>query len=55
MAQVKTKPDLSKKEASPSLSWKENPAAKKLLDTLVSILSKEYIQTAKENPEIFSK
>jgi hypothetical protein len=42
-------------KASLSLSWKENPAAKKLLDALVSILVKEYTQTAKENPEIFSK
>ncbi len=42
-------------EASLSLSWKENPAAKKLLDALVSILTEEYIQKAKENPEIFSK
>jgi hypothetical protein len=55
MAQVKTKPDQSQERAQVSLSWKENPAAKKLLDSLVSILSKEYIQTAKENPEIFSK
>lgn len=38
-----------------SLNWKENPAAKKLLDALVSILTTEYIQVAKENPEIFSK
>ncbi len=53
MAEPKVKPDLSKEEV--SLSWKTNPAAKKLLDSLVSILSKEYIQTAKENPEIFSK
>ena len=38
-----------------SFSWKQNPAAKKLLDTLVLILKDEYIQKAKENPEIFSK
>ncbi len=52
---TKAKSDLSKKEASLSLSWKQNPAAKKLLDVLVSILTEGYIQTAKENPEIFSK
>ena len=38
-----------------SLSFSENPAAKGLLDIIVSILSEEYIRTAKENPEIFSK
>lgn len=52
---VKATPDLTAKEASVSLSWKENPAAKKLLDNLVSILAEEYIKTAKEHPEIFSK
>lgn len=52
---VKATLDLSTKEASVSLSWKENPAVKKLLDNLVSILTEEYIKIAKENPEIFSK
>jgi len=52
---TKAKPDSSKEEDSLSLSWEQNRAAKKLLDVLVSILTEEYIQTAKENPEIFSK
>lgn len=47
------KTDLSEEEV--SLNWKENPAAKKLLDALVSVLKEEYIQKAKEHPEIFSK
>ncbi len=38
-----------------SLSYSENPTAKGLLDVIVSILSEEYIRTAMENPEIFSK
>ena len=38
-----------------SLNHSENPAAKRLLDVLVAILAEEYIQIAKENPEIFSK
>jgi hypothetical protein len=38
-----------------SLSYSENPAAKGLLDVIVSILSEEYIRTAKKKPEIFSK
>jgi len=37
-----------------SLSWKESPAAKKLLDNLVQILAEEYVEKAKQNPEIFS-
>lgn len=49
------KADPSEEEAFINLSWKENPHTKKLLDALVSILAEEYIQTAKENPEIFSK
>lgn len=38
-----------------SLNWKENPAAKEMLDVLVTIISNEYIQTAKQNPDIFLK
>ncbi len=38
-----------------SLNHSENPAVKRLLDVLVSILAEEYIQKAKENPDIFSK
>lgn len=38
-----------------SFNWRENPEAKKLLDALVTILVEEYIQVAKQNPEIFSK
>lgn len=37
------------------LNWKSNPAAKSLLDTIVSILAEEYIETAKQNPNIFTK
>lgn len=52
---VKARPDLHDGEMSLSLGWKENPSAKRLLDTIVSILTEEYIQKVKENPEIFSK
>jgi len=37
------------------LNFSVNPASKRLLDVLVSILTSEYIQTAKQNPEIFSE
>jgi hypothetical protein len=52
---IKAESDLPEEEVFLSLGWKENPAAKRLLDTIVSILTEEYIQKAKENPEIFSK
>jgi hypothetical protein len=48
-------PDPFEEEISISLNWKENASSKKLLDVLVSILAEEYIQTDKENPELFSK
>jgi hypothetical protein len=41
-------------DISASLSYSENAAAKKLLDAIVSILAEEYIQKAKENPEVFT-
>ncbi|MBX7065615.1 MAG: hypothetical protein K1X28_00150 [Parachlamydiales bacterium] len=36
-----------------NLNFSANPASKRLLDVIVSILADEYIQIAKENPEIF--
>ena len=38
-----------------SLDWQSNPASKRLLDAIVAGLVEEYIQTAKEHPELFSK
>ncbi len=35
-----------------SLSWAENPAVQKLLDVVASIIAEEYIQTARQNPEV---
>ncbi len=34
-------------------TWRDNPSIQKVLDTLVSIVAQEYIQIAKQNPEIF--
>ncbi len=36
-----------------SLSWIDNPSVQRLLDVVVSIMADEYIQIAKQNPEIF--
>lgn len=38
-----------------SLTWIENPEVQNLLDVLVSIIAEEYIEIARQNPEIFSK
>jgi hypothetical protein len=48
-------PDLQEEGFQISLNWKENPSAKKLLNAIVSILAEEYIETAKQNPDIFTK
>ena len=37
-----------------SLSWIDNPSVQKLLDVVVSIIADEYIQIAKQNPDVFS-
>ena len=37
-----------------SLVWADNPSVRKLLDVVVSIIADEYIQIAKQNPDIFS-
>lgn len=36
-----------------SLSWIDNASVQRLLDVVVSIMADEYIQIAKQNPEIF--
>ncbi len=37
-----------------SLSWLDSPSVQKLLDVVASIIAEEYIEIAKQNPEIFS-
>ena len=51
---IEAAPDLFDEVSSISLTWSENPAAKRLLDVIASILAEEYIQTARQNPEIFT-
>ncbi len=44
----------SKKTTRPiSLIWVDNPSVQRLLDVVASIVADEYIQIAKQNPEIF--
>ncbi len=49
-------PKIGRRESEEELdiSFSVNPRSKRLLDVIVSILADEYIQAAKENPEIFS-
>ena len=37
-----------------SLNWTDNRSVQELLDVVVSIMAEEYIQIAKQNPDIFS-
>jgi hypothetical protein len=46
---------IEKHEFADELNVSANPAVKKLLDAIVSILADEYIATAKENPDLFSE
>ena len=38
---------------SSGLNYSDRPAVQKLLDTVASIIADEYIEKAKQNPEIF--
>lgn len=46
---------ISESEVFVSLDWKENPAAKRLLDVIVASLADEFVQVVKANHEIFSE
>ena len=37
-----------------NLNWLDTPSIQKLLDVVVSIIADEYIQIAKQNPDVFS-
>jgi len=38
-----------------SFNWVDNSAVQNLLDVLISIIAEEYIEIARQNPDIFSK
>jgi hypothetical protein len=40
--------------SSTNLRWDENCSVQKLLDIVASIMAEEYIEIAKQNPQIFS-
>ncbi len=51
IAQVK---ENSKTTQPISLNWGDSPSVQKLLDVVASIIAEEYIQIAKQNPDLFS-
>ncbi len=52
--QVEKKKNSNKKTTQPiSFVWVDNASVQKLLDVVASIMADEYIQIAKQNPEIF--
>ena len=52
---AKNIPDHEEEDCQISLNWKEKPSVKKLLDAIVTSLAEEYIETAKQNPDIFKE
>ncbi len=52
---VENIPDTQEEGFQISLNWKESPSTKKLLDAIVSSLAEEYIEIAKNNPDIFTE
>ncbi|MFA5039614.1 MAG: hypothetical protein WC732_08055 [Candidatus Omnitrophota bacterium] len=35
------------------LSWKDSPPVQRLLDAIADIIASEYVQIAKQNPDVF--
>jgi len=50
-----TTPQINPKTCPINFNWADNPDIRNLLDVISAIIAKEYIQAAKENPEIFTK
>ena len=44
----------SEAESPTRSNWTDNPSVQELLDVVASIIAEEYIQIARQNPEIFS-
>lgn len=51
-AQIEKNPEI---ERPLSLNWTDSPAVQKLLDAIISIMAEEYVEIAKQNPNIFTK
>lgn len=53
LATIQNEKDTKIENQSISLSYTNNPSVQKLLDTIANIIADEYIEKAKQNPEIF--
>jgi len=53
LATIKEEKYIKTEIQSISLSYANNPSAQKLLDAIANIIADEYINKAKQNPEIF--
>ena len=54
MHTVQTEKNTKKTTQPISLNWVDSPSVQKLLDVVASIIAEEYIQIAKQNPDVFS-
>lgn len=50
----KTKKECNTKQPA-TFSWKENVVIQNLLNVIATTLAEEFIETAKQNPEVFSE
>ena len=53
MEQTATK--IAAKAKKINFSWQDSPPIKHLLDAISSIVAQEYIEMAKQNPDVFSE
>jgi len=53
LATLKEEKNIKTEIQSISSSYNNNPSVQKLLDTIANIIADEYIEKAKQNPEIF--
>jgi len=55
MNEIVSAPTIPRNDTKENLNWKDNLSVQKLLDVIASIIADEYIQIAKQNPEVFSE
>lgn len=53
LATIKEEKYIKTETQSIGLNYTDNPSVQKLLDTIANIIADEYIEKAKQNPEIF--
>ena len=51
--EIASRPTVPRNDKKEKLTWEDNLEVQKLLDVISSIIADEYIEVAKQNPEIF--